>query len=493
MVMEGNDLDRRVKARLRGDRIGDDRIDLLERAAAETGRWLPWYIFILGCLDSVAMLLGEMFGRLVRFGIIGGWQDFRFFSITVSGWLLTLAASRAYEGCVLGVGSEEFRRVCDAAVRFTAISAVAVFLFRWEIARGLVLMALPTSSVLALLFRFLARRVLHRVREWFGAASHRVLVVGDGCSRDTLVRRLGASTYHGLRVVAVCDPTEPDATGVAGVAHVRRLAEFVGADTVAVTHSTRMNADTLRRIAWALEDTGVDLLVAPAFTDIAGPRIHVRPVSGLPLLQIAKPEFRGPRRLVKAVIDMVGSVGLLICLSPLLLLIAVVVRATSAGPVLFRQTRVGRNGRPFTMYKFRSMDLDAELRLGELRTLNDHGDGVLFKLRDDPRVTRIGAYLRRYSLDELPQLFNVVLGQMSLVGPRPPLPREVARYARDVHRRLLVKPGLTGLWQVSGRSDLDWDETVRLDLYYVENWSVALDAEILGKTFFTVLRGSGAR
>jgi exopolysaccharide biosynthesis polyprenyl glycosylphosphotransferase len=242
-----------------------------------------------------------------------------------------------------------------------------------------------------------------------------------------------------------------------------------------------------------LEGTGVNLLVAPALTDVAGPRIHVRPVSGLPLLQIAKPEFRGPRRLFKAAIDLLGALVLLILLSPLLLATAVVVRASGPGPVLFRQIRVGRGGRPFTMYKFRSMHSDAEHLLAELRTLNDHGEGVLFKLRDDPRITRIGKYLRRYSVDELPQLFNVLLGEMSLVGPRPPLPSEVARYAQDVHRRLLVKPGLTGLWQVSGRSDLDWEETVRLDLYYVENWSAALDAEILWKTFFAVLRGSGAR
>ncbi len=244
-------------------------------------------------------------------------------------------------------------------------------------------------------------------------------------------------------------------------------------------------------MAWALEGAGVDLLVAPAFTDVAGPRIHVRQVSGLPLLQIASPQFSGGRRLLKRTIDIVATMLGLIVLSPLLALVATLVAATSRGPAVFTQERIGRDGKPFRLYKFRSMCVDAEARREELVAENDC-DGVLFKLREDPRVTRIGRWLRRYSIDELPQLVNVLLGHMSLVGPRPPLPSEVEQYEQHVHRRLLVTPGITGLWQVSGRSDLSWAETVRLDLYYVENWSVALDAEILWKTAFAVLRGSGA-
>jgi exopolysaccharide biosynthesis polyprenyl glycosylphosphotransferase len=276
------------------------------------------------------------------------------------------------------------------------------------------------------------------------------------------------------------------------LAHVRRLADDLGADTVAIAHSPGVTTDALRRMAWALEGSGIDLLVAPAFTDVAGPRIHVRPVSGLPLLQIASPEFSGARRLLKRTIDIVGSLTLLVALLPVLLGTAVVVRLSSRGPVLFRQVRVGRGGRPFTLYKFRSMQVDAEARLAELVQHNE-SDGVLFKMADDPRVTAAGRLLRRASLDELPQLLNVLLGHMSLVGPRPPLPTEVAQYDDDVHRRLLVTPGITGLWQVSGRSDLSWSQAVRLDLYYVENWSVALDLEILWKTLFAVIRGSGAR
>ena len=165
---------------------------------------------------------------------------------------------------------------------------------------------------------------------------------------------------------------------------------------------------------------------------------------------------------------------------------------TSRGPAFFKQERVGTEGERFTMYKLRSMYVDAEQRLADLRALNQHGDGVLFKMKDDPRVTPVGKHLRRFSLDELPQLINVVKGDMSLVGPRPPLQSEVKQYQNDVRRRLLVKPGLTGLWQVSGRSDLSWDESVRLDLHYVENWSLALDLHILWRTMFVVLGRHGA-
>jgi len=320
-----------------------------------------------------------------------------------------------------------------------------------------------------------------------------VLVVGDGPAQAVLSHRLRAAAHCGLQVVATCPPVTGPPDAVPRTDHVLAAARAAGADTVAVAHSPTVDADVLRRIAWSLEGTGMNLLVAPALTDVAGPRVNIRPVSGLPLLQVSEPEFTGARRLVKGAIDVAGAALGIALASPLLLALALSVRLSGPGPVLFRQIRIGRGGQEFTMYKFRSMRADAERVLEQLRGSNDHADGVLFKMRDDPRVTPVGRYLRRYSLDELPQLFNVLLGHMSLVGPRPPLPSEVARYEHETHRRLLVKPGMTGLWQVSGRADLDWEETVRLDLYYVENWSVALDAEIAWKTLWAVLRGSGAR
>jgi exopolysaccharide biosynthesis polyprenyl glycosylphosphotransferase len=469
-------------------------IGIGDAAPVSAGRWLPVYLLALAFADACAMAIGAVFGRMMNDSPIGvrGVPYLHVLAVTVPAWLAVLAASRAYDGRCIGLGSEEFRRIVNAAVRFTAALAVVVFLFRLDVARGLVVLSLPAACLFAVVFRYLARRVLHRVRAE-GGASHRVLVVGEGSARDVLAARLHSAPYSGLHVVGVCRPvTLTGPAGQTSVAHVAQTVRALGADTVAVAHSPGVTPDVLRRIAWTLEGTGVDLLVAPAFTDVAGPRIHVRPVSGLPLLQIAEPEFSGFRRLAKGTIDLLGATALIALLSPVLIAAAVAVRLSGPGPILFCQTRIGRDGRPFAMYKFRSMVADAEARLAELRALNDHAGSVLFKIRHDPRVTRVGRVLRRCSIDELPQLLNVVRGQMSLVGPRPPLPDEVARYESDTHRRLLVKPGLTGLWQVSGRSDLDWDETVRLDLYYVENWSVALDVEILAKTFSAVLRGSGA-
>jgi exopolysaccharide biosynthesis polyprenyl glycosylphosphotransferase len=301
--------------------------------------------------------------------------------------------------------------------------------------------------------------------------------------------------YHGLDVVGCCLPPNYDGRvrlPVYGtfdqVAHAVRAAR---ADTVVVLSCPELDGHTLRRLAWRLERDEVDLIVASSLIDVAGGRTTIRPVDGLPMLHVEHPNLSGPSRLAKAVFDRAGAVLLIAALAPVLAAIAVSVAWASAGPVLFRQVRVGKDGNEFVMYKFRTMYVDAPARLAEIRHLNQY-DGVLFKMRDDPRITRVGRWLRRFSLDELPQLVNVLRGQMSLVGPRPPLPEEVAVYPADVRRRLAVKPGLTGLWQVSGRSDLPWEEAVKLDLRYVENWSFSLDLMILLRTLSAVCRASGA-
>jgi len=260
---------------------------------------------------------------------------------------------------------------------------------------------------------------------------------------------------------------------------------------VVIADSHTVAGEALRSLAWQLEGTGVQLVVAPAVTQVAGPRIVIRPIAGLPLLQVDEPELSGGQRLLKETFDRIAAALMLVLLSPVLLVLALVVRTGSRGPALYRQVRVGRDGREFTMLKFRTMVRGADTQVDELADLNE-SDGVLFKIRDDPRTTRNGRWMRRHSLDELPQLWNVLVGQMSIVGPRPPLPSEVQRYGTDAQRRLLVKPGMSGLWQVSGRAELSWEESVRLDLYYVENWSPALDAQILWRTFGAVLRGRGA-
>jgi exopolysaccharide biosynthesis polyprenyl glycosylphosphotransferase len=326
-----------------------------------------------------------------------------------------------------------------------------------------------------------------------------VLAAGSAATVRDLITRTRKSPHLGWRVDAVCTadgigPEGDHLDGVPVVGQLREVADHVrrgGYRVVAVMPDPYWSPDRLQRLAWNLEGSDAEMVVAPVLMEVAGPRLHVSGVLGIPLLRVSAPAFTGARRVVKEIVDRVGAALLLMLFAPLMLAVAVSVAASGRGGVFYRQRRVGKGGRTFTMVKFRTMVAGADALRAQLNIRNE-GAGLLFKLRRDPRVTRVGAVLRRYSLDELPQLFNVLTGSMSLVGPRPPLPEETARYGPDIRRRLLVKPGLTGLWQVSGRSDLPWDEAVRLDLRYVEDWSLALDAVILWKTLRAVFYGEGA-
>ena len=263
------------------------------------------------------------------------------------------------------------------------------------------------------------------------------------------------------------------------------------ANVVAVSNTEYLGTDGMRALAWQLEAVDADLVVAPGVIDVAGPRLQIHPVAGLPLLHVDRPQYRGAVKVGKLALDLIAAgLGLLV-LWPFFILVAVLIKLDSRGPVFYRAERIGLNGVPFAMLKFRSMVVSAEKRRLALVGQNE-GAGPLFKMRHDPRVTRVGRWLRRLSIDELPQLINVIRGEMSLVGPRPPLRSEVATYSGEVHRRLLVKPGITGLWQVSGRSNLPWEESVRLDLYYVENWSLIQDLLIVWRTIGAVFKGTGA-
>ena len=326
--------------------------------------------------------------------------------------------------------------------------------------------------------------------------SRSVLVVGYREHLVDLVRALDSVPAAGYHVVAACcsDADQGDIGRVPVVGNESEAAEIAGrlcVNTVACTSSSRLGAGGLRRLGWALEGLDVDLVVVPRLTDVAGPRVLTRPVAGLSLLHVESPVFAGPRLAAKTTIDRGAAALLLILLSPLFAVVAARIRRSDHGPVFFQQERIGKDGTSFPMLKFRTMQVGAEAMLPSLLDRSD-GQGPLFKLSDDPRITRVGATLRRYSLDELPQLLNVLRGQMSLVGPRPPLPCEVETYGNDVRRRLLVKPGMTGLWQINGRSNLSWEESVRFDLYYVENWSVMSDLMILWRTGRAVLHSSGA-
>nr|WP_245647194.1 sugar transferase [Microtetraspora niveoalba] len=464
-------------------------------AVARPPRWASRYRFHAALLDVASALLAGTAAVAARFGEVTPYvAPYVVMSALLPLlWVCSVGINRAYEPRLIGVGSEEFRRIAQSGFTLTAAVAIAAYVTKTDVARGYVVLALPAMTGLTLCARYALRRRLHR--RWArGGCMRRVVAVGHRAAIGDLTRRFRRERYHGMEIVAACVPY--DSSGeVEGVpvlgdfTDVPLVVEQAEADTVAVLACPELDGTALRRLAWRLERSRTDLVVAPALMEVAGPRTTIRPVAGLPLLHVEHPELAGIRQLIKNVFDRVVAGLALVVLSPLLAALAVAVRVSSPGPALFRQTRVGKDGVEFTILKFRTMWQDAEARKVDL--VSDAG-GVLFKIRQDPRVTPMGGWLRRRSLDELPQLINVVKGHMSLVGPRPPLPEEVARYRDDVRRRLVVRPGMTGLWQVNGRSDLSWEESVRLDLRYVESWSLMLDLQILWKTWSAVIRGAGA-
>ena len=411
-------------------------------------------------------------------------------------WLAALWLAGAYDVRFIGTGSDEFRKVLNAGVSLTAAVAIFSYAINIEVSRGYVVIAVPGITLLDLFARYAARKRLHR-RRASGKCLQSVVAIGHELAVADLVTELRRDKYHGLTVVGACVARPSERDEVAGVPvyggldDVTAAVKAFGADTVAVLACPEMDGIRLRNLAWELEKTGTDLCVSPALLDVAGPRTTIRPAAGLTLLHVDHPQLDGFRLVLKGLFDRAAAGAALIMLAPLMTVLAAAVWLHDRGPALFTQVRVGKDGHAFRIYKFRTMVVDAEQHRAQLLASND-SDGVLFKLRRDPRVTPVGAQLRRWSIDELPQLFNVFLGHMSLVGPRPALPGEAEKYAEHVRRRLVVKPGLTGLWQVSGRSDLSWEESVRLDLRYVENWSFALDLQIMWKTISVLVRGSGA-
>jgi exopolysaccharide biosynthesis polyprenyl glycosylphosphotransferase len=420
--------------------------------------------------------------------------------IIIASWMAVLGiyGTRSYR--VLGTGPQEYRLILDATIRLFGVLAIVAFLFRIEFARGYIIIALPLGLLTLALSRWLWRKWLNAQRSK-GEYSSRVLLIGSESSTDFLARELARQPSAGYHVVGACVPSGVIASTLpsTGTPVLGKLDDLqaamraVEADTIVITSNDELSAERIRELSWSLEPGRQHLVVAPSLTDIGGPRIHTRPVAGLPLIHVETPRYEGTKLFAKRAFDIVASSLLLLVASPVLLVVSMTIRLSTPGPVLFRQERVGINGRPFQMLKFRTMVTDAEALLLALQKENrDAGNSVLFKMKDDPRVTPVGRFLRRYSLDELMQLVNVLNGSMSLVGPRPPLAREVETYETKVHRRFLVKPGITGLWQVSGRSNLSWEDSVRLDLYYVENWSIVGDLVILWKTARAVLAREGA-
>jgi exopolysaccharide biosynthesis polyprenyl glycosylphosphotransferase len=468
----------------------DTPIPGLTEARVSLRRWTAALI----ALDLLMAMVASGFGFAVRFGsnqsteLLRGVPYWLIAVALVPVWVIALAAGGAYDRRFFAIGPEEFRRIINAGVWLMAFVAFAVFVLHVGLSRAYVGITFPLLVVLTLLERYAVRKALHR-RLAKGHAIYRTVIVGPRASAEALRTHMDRTPWAGFSVVGVHDPEAEHSNADQVVDAVRRA----GGDTIAVAAAwdSTSSSGTLRALSWRLEGTGIRLVVAPAVTDIAGPRIVVRQVEGLPLLMIEDPQMHGGSRLLKQVLDRAVALVALLVLSPVLAVLAGLVKLSSRGPVLYRQERVGVHGERFQIWKFRTMRVGAEHEQSNLGHLN-HTNGVLFKIRKDPRVTPTGRWIRRHSLDELPQFWNVLRGQMSLVGPRPPLPCEVEQYGDDARRRLLVKPGMTGLWQISGRAELPWEESVRLDLFYVENWSVMMDLMVLWKTLAAVLHGRGA-
>src|SRR4051812_27857570 len=471
------------------------------RPSTRSSSGVERYTLRIAVTDALVILWAVIGAQLVRFGTSAGdadgpqttafGLDYAVVSLALVGlWLVALRLHNAYDPRLFGHGPEEYRAVAAATVRLFATLAIVSYLFKLELARGFLLVALPFGLTGLFLARWIWRRWLGAQRAE-GRLCDTMIVVGDRGHLAGLIGALRSVPEAGFTIVGACcsDGTTPIAgVPIVGTEHqAAQVAERLGADVVACSGSWRLGSEGLRRLGWELEGTGVGLVLAPGMTQVAGPRILTRPVAGLPLLHVEAPTFTGPKRALKRAFDVIGALVIGLVLSPVLLTVAFLARR-DGGPAFYRQSRVGIGGKPFDMVKFRSMVVDADTMSS---SAND-GAGPLFKLRRDPRVTPLGAFIRRTSIDELPQLWNVLKGDMSLVGPRPALDREVESYGDDMRRRLLVPPGMTGLWQVSGRSDLAWDDAVRLDLYYVENWNLVEDLKILWRTAVTVIRRQGA-
>lgn len=464
--------------------------------------------------DAVVIAVSVAIAQFFRFGVaaselkiaVGGHMElgikYTALSILIAlVWILALSISGSREPRVIGTGPAEYMRVLNSTLFTFGAFAILAFSMKAQIGRGYLFIALPLGLFALLVSRWLWRKRLHSQRKR-GKNSYRTLIVGDLAKSRHVAQEIMRSSANGFWIVgAVTDRSEltghSPATLIADIVVTGDYAGVVDevdrlkVETVILTGSDALSPERIREIGWQLEARHVTLIVAAALTDVAGPRIHTRPVSGLPLIHVEFPTFSGSKHFMKRMFDLFGSTLLILILAIPMLFVAVAVKSTSKGPVIYRQERTGLNGKYFPMLKFRSMVADADDLLPSLLDQSE-GNGVLFKMKNDPRVTSVGRFIRKYSIDELPQLFNVLGGSMSLVGPRPSLPREVAGYEGWVHRRLLVKPGITGLWQVSGRSNLSWEDSVRLDLYYVENWSLMGDLVLLWRTVKTVLWPEGA-
>lgn len=484
------------------------RVDQAAQSRPSSGAWYEAYGWKIRISDSITIAAVIFVAYVVWFVVGGGaiGSADRPGNYVATGlvlllvWTADLELHRTRTQRVVGIGATEYKRVTESTLRVFGAMGIMMIALHIEFVRGFFVVVFPLGIISLLATRWAWRQWLVRQRQ-AGHCLTPAVILGQSDDVGYVIGQLKNNLSAGYVVVGVAltalhenmelRPPWHKIPVLSSLADIGRVVGVTGAQTVIVAGPLPGGPHTIRELGWRLEDMATELVLASNLTNVAGPRIHFRPVEGLPLVHVELPQYSGGKHIVKRAMDIVLSVLALVFLSPLLLLLAVIVKTDGKGPVLFFQDRVGRNGRHFKMAKFRSMVVDAEEQLAGLAAQNE-AHGVLFKIVNDPRVTRCGRWMRKYSLDELPQFWNVLVGDMSLVGPRPPLKVEVDSYEKPAHRRLLIKPGITGLWQVSGRSNLAWDEAVRLDLYYVENWSVTGDIIILWRTFNAVLKPSGA-
>jgi exopolysaccharide biosynthesis polyprenyl glycosylphosphotransferase len=464
----------------------------LGRTVPRTGSELPWPVRRVMVADALAAVLASVpavaLGGLARAGLTIA-------LVIPVAWCVALSAHRAYERRALEAFNPGYRQVLQAGVTLVALTGTALIV-TGSASADVVLGAAAASAVATLGLRGLVHRRVVALRR-AGIGVRRAVLVGGSDQSAAFLSRLSTAGESGVEIVSVCitDEVAPDELPVqvrllAGFTDVDEAVDRTDADALVLLPSASSSPQELRRLIWRFEDR-LSIGLVPGLLDVASRRVSVGQVHDFSLLTVDSARGARGRLACKHAADRALAALGLVLLSPFFAVIAVLIRVTSEGPAIYRQRRVGGGGHEFTMLKFRTMSVDADARLDEVSTHNEH-DGLMFKIAEDPRLTRLGVYLRRYSLDELPQLWNVLRGHMSLVGPRPSLPEEVARYVGHVRRRLLVRPGLTGLWQISGRSDLTWEETVRLDLSYVDNWSIGLDLSILWRTAGAVVYQRGA-
>lgn len=479
--------------------------------------WRYSFVACLVMVDLAVMVISlsiSLWANDAAYNAINGAMPFWLFLICFSLiWVLSLTFAGTYHRHVMAEGYELYAKIINASLLTIITYCSLAFIFNLSLPRTALIVAPIIAFFLEVIARWQMRQWQHRSRQK-GACKYKTVVIGSSDGINCALRTMRDYSNWGYSPIAVCpieaDGNEKDAYVVTSFepdpsiegadklkvipfnAAFPRACESLGAQEVYVADVLSRDSEMLHGISLAVESLGMELALAVSLADVSGHRLYLRNTAEQPVLLASLPQYTNTTYVIKRLLDIVGSAFALLISSPLMLGTAIAIKLDDGGPIFFSQQRIGLHGKPFTMYKFRSMVTNAEELKKKLAEENGQTDRFIFKMKDDPRITKVGRFIRKTSLDEFPQFFNVLKGDMSLVGPRPALPEEVARYGSLYSARLLVKPGITGPWQVSGRSDLSQEQSEYLDVSYIENWSIAGDLAILAKTVLVVFRGTGS-